>query len=426
MVLTRLETGSYSEVVATPRPAVVRRLLNAGPYRLAETFYGLGSIVFGLALAYVAILLIQAFSTICLICFLAWLLAFIVSPLVDFIARRLRIGGRIAAIVLVYLVITAGIVALVIGIASIGTAEVTDFLGRSADTTARVNAALSSIQSALRIDPAVLDLPALFNQAATTLIPQITASFSGQIQSIASATIAVLGDLFIVVILSLYMVAGSRGILDKVNRIVPNRYADELELIERTVSHAFGGFLRTQVTLVLAQVVLTISVGVVFGLPYLFLTGIVTALAMFIPFFGPPIALFPPILVTALFRPEMFIPVAVILIGVQTILVNFGQPWLMRGSIGLHPILVLLSLLVGANVAGLWGAIFGIPIVAVVAILVGYFVDLRAVAEVEGVDVETVAAELLAMDPGISPEEVVAIAADRAEATQAARNDGAT
>ena len=98
----------------------------------------------------------------------------------------------------------------------------------------------------------------------------------------------------------------------------------------------------------------------------------------------------------------------------------------MRDSIGLHPILVLLSLLVGATIAGLWGAIFGIPIIAVVAILVGYFVDLRAVAEVEGANVETVAAELLATDPGISPEEVVAIAADRAEATQAARDEEAT
>jgi predicted PurR-regulated permease PerM len=412
--------------VAAPRHPALRTLLNAGPYRLAAAFFGLGALVFGLVLAYVAILLIEAFSTICLILFLAWLLAFIVSPIVDVVAGRLPIGGRAAAIALVYLVITAGIVALVIGIASIGMAEVNDFLGQTAQTTARVNAALASIQSALRIDPAVVDLQAVFNRATSTFIPQVTASFTGQIQGIAGAMIAVLGDLFIVVILSLYMVAGSRGILDKVSRIVPNRYADELELIERTVSRAFGGFLRTQVTLVLAQFALTISVGVVFGLPYLFLTGIVTALAMFIPFFGPPIALFPPILVTALFRPEVLIPVAVILIGVQTILVNFGQPRLMRHSVGLHPILVLLSLLVGANVAGLWGAIFGIPIVAVVAILVGYFIDLRAIAEVEGVDVETVAAELLGKDPEISPEEVVAIAADRAEATQAARDEEAT
>ena len=426
VVLTRPEIRSYSGAVATPRPPALRHLLNEGLYPFAGAFFGLGTLVFGLVLAYVAIVLIEAFSTICLICFLAWLLAFIVSPVVDVVAGRLRIGGRVGAIALVYLVITAGIAALIIGIASIGAAEVTDFLGHTAQTTARVNTGLANIQSALRIDPAVLDLSAVFNRATATFIPQVTASFTGQIQSISGAMIAVLGDLFIVVILSLYMVAGSRGILDKVSRIVPNRYADELELIERTVSRAFGGFLRTQVTLVLVQFVLTVSVGFVFGLPYLFLTGIVTALAMFIPFFGPPIALFPPILVTALFRPEVLVPVAVILIGVQTILVNFGQPRLMRHSVGLHPILVLLSLLVGANVAGLWGAIFGIPIVAVVAILVGYFVDLRAVAEVEGVEVEAVAAELLAKDPDISPEEVVAIAADRAEANQAARDEGAT
>jgi predicted PurR-regulated permease PerM len=182
--------------VATRRPPALRDLLDAGPYRFAGTFFGLGSLVFGLLLAYVAIVLIETFSTICLICFLAWLLAFIVSPLVDVIARRLRFGGRMAAIALVYLVITAGIVALVIGIASIGAAEVTDFLGQTAETTARVNAALASVQSALRIDPAVVDLPALFNRATTTFIPQVTASFTGQIQSIAGATIAVLGALF--------------------------------------------------------------------------------------------------------------------------------------------------------------------------------------------------------------------------------------
>ncbi|HVA87301.1 MAG TPA: AI-2E family transporter [Candidatus Saccharimonadales bacterium] len=412
--------------MADSRPAALRDPTNAGSSRFAATFFGLGSLVFGLLLVYVAVVLIDSFSTIFLICFLAWLLAFIVSPLVDVIADRLRIGGRGAAIALVYVVITAGIVALVIGIASIGAAEVADFLGRSAETTARVNATLATIQSTLGIDPAVLSLPAVFHQAAATVIPQVTASFTGQIQAIAGATIAVVGNLFIVVILSLYMVAGSQGILDKVNRIVPNRYADELELVERTVSHAFGGFLRTQVTLVVVQVVLTISVGLAFGLPYLFVTGIVSALAMFIPFFGPPIALFPPILMAALFRPGVLIPVALILVGVQTVLVNVGQPRLMRHSIGLHPILVLLALLVGAKVAGLWGAIFGIPIVAVGAILVGYFIDLRAVAEVEGVDVETVSAELLATDPGISPEEVVAVAADRAEAAQAAQTDGAS
>jgi hypothetical protein len=54
------------------------------------------------------------------------------------------------------------------------------------------------------------------------------------------------------------------------------------------------------------------------------------------------------------------------------------------------------------------------------------WVDLRAVAEVEVVDGPTVAAELLARHPDISPEEVVGIATDRSVVARAARSDGAT
>jgi hypothetical protein len=37
----------------------------------------------------------------------------------------------------------------------------------------------------------------------------------------------------------------------------------------------------------------------------------------------------------------------------------------MQGALGMHPILVLVGLLVGAQVAGVWGALFGIPVIAV-------------------------------------------------------------
>ena len=219
-----------------------------------------------------------------------------------------------------------------------------------------------------------------------------------------------------IVVLSLYAVVDVDVILGALSRVVPNRYAEELELVEQTVGRAFGGFLRTQVILVGIQVVLTIVVGFLFGLPYLFLTTIVVALAMFIPFFGPPLALLPPLLVAVAFRPEAAIPVVVILLVVQTALVNVVQPRLMEASAGLHPILVLVALLIGAQIAGLWGALFGIPFVAVLNLLARYVVNRRAVNEVEGIDLEEAVAEVRAADPDITLDEAVAIAADQAEA----------
>jgi hypothetical protein len=93
---------------------------------------------------------------------------------------------------------------------------------------------------------------------------------------------------------------------------------------------------------------------------------------MLIPFFGPPLALVPPIIGAILFNGSAAIPVAIILFAVQTVLVNWLQPRLMRGALGLHPILVLVALLLGAQVAGVWGALFGIPVIAVLWVFVSY------------------------------------------------------
>ena len=53
---------------------------------------------------------------------------------------------------------------------------------------------------------------------------------------------------------------------------------------------------------------------------------------------------------------------------------NILQPRLMAGSVGIHPIIVLGSVVVGAKIAGIAGAIFGIPIAAVISALFFYWV----------------------------------------------------
>jgi hypothetical protein len=54
------------------------------------------------------------------------------------------------------------------------------------------------------------------------------------------------------------------------------------------------------------------------------------------------------------------------------VIVNWLQPRLMREGLGLHPILVLVGLLIGAQVAGVWGALFGIPVIAVIYVFASY------------------------------------------------------
>jgi AI-2E family transporter len=55
------------------------------------------------------------------------------------------------------------------------------------------------------------------------------------------------------------------------------------------------------------------------------------------------------------------------------VVMNVLQPRIMRHAVGIHPIVVLGSVLIGSRIAGIPGAIFGIPIAAVVSAFFFHF-----------------------------------------------------
>ena len=360
------------------------------------------------------------FARIFLIVFVAWLLAFVLSPVVAWMTEKAPVS-RAVAIGVVYaatLVLSGAL--LFYAASSIGT-SVAQAASDFPETRSRIEATLTDWQDTISVGEFEPDLVVLYRDVEATSGRWIESALG----KAPSVTVAVLGGLVLVIILSLYMLADSAGILARFNRIVPKRYSDEAEILERTVSTAFGGFLRAQVVLAAIQTALTIGVVLLVGLPYGFLIVAASALAMLIPFFGPPLALLPPIVATAIFSPQWLIVVAPLLVVVQTVLVNYFQPRLMRDALGMHPLLVLVGLLVGAQVAGLWGALFCIPILAVLNVFFTYAVNLRTIDEASGGDLEKVIDEVQTEQPDAPKEEVVALAADRL-AEDAAEADGAS
>jgi len=51
------------------------------------------------------------------------------------------------------------------------------------------------------------------------------------------------------------------------------------------------------------------------------------------------------------------------------------SPYIMGGSVGLHPILVIILVLLGASVGGILGMLFVIPIAAILKVVLGEFVS---------------------------------------------------
>ena len=82
-----------------------------------------------------------------------------------------------------------------------------------------------------------------------------------------------------------------------------------------------------------------------------------------------------PVIVALVFVPDAVLPAIILMLAGWFLVMNVLQPRIMQGAVGIHPIVVLGSVLIGGRIAGIPGAIFGIPIAAVVSAFVMEFLQ---------------------------------------------------
>jgi predicted PurR-regulated permease PerM len=352
----------------------------------------LGTFVLGVIAIELAARIFFGFGDIILIFFLAWLLAFILSPVVAGLTRLLPFLPRVGAVVLVYALLVGAIVLVVVLIAGALAQSISDFVAGVPTLRDQLPDLLAPWQR--RLDALGLDQVALVAQAEEFLgnLADYAVQLAGPIQQLAVASLGAVGTLLIVLILSLYMVADRDAIVSFLFRLAPPAYKNEARLLETSVARSFGGFLRGQAILGVVYAGVALLTSMVLGLPY---EAVTTALAgglMAIPFFGPFVAWAPPVVVALLVAPNAIVPTIVLMAVGWLLVMNALQPRLMQEAVGIHPIVVLGSVLVGSKIAGVTGAIFGIPIAAVISAFFFHFlvisrepspVAARAAARVE-------------------------------------------
>jgi len=307
------------------------------------------------------------FGDIFLTFFLAWLLAFIISPIVSRIVDAIPRLPRAAATILVYSGVVLVLVVLVVVAAGALATSITQFAASIPDIRTNLPTMIAPWQQWLdSIGLGQIDLLAQA-EAALANLDQVAAALIEPLQAIAVASLSVVGTLLIVFFLSIYMVLDRDAILAFLFRIVPPAYSEEARLLETSVSRSFGGFLRGQALMGAVYFLIALATNLVLGLPLAALTSVLAGLLQMIPFFGPFVSWAPPVIVALVLQPESALP-ALILMGAGWIVVmNVLQPRIMQGAVGIHPIVVLGSVLIGGRIAGIPGAIFGIPIAAVVS-----------------------------------------------------------
>jgi len=134
-----------------------------------------------------------------------------------------------------------------------------------------------------------------------------------------------------------------------------------------------GGWVRGQLLLMLFVGLLSyvglVFLGVEFAIPLAFLAAILEI----VPSIGPTLSAVPAILVALGSSPVLALAVAALYFVIQQVENNFLVPKVMSKAVGLSPLVVIISLLVGLKLAGIAGAVLAIPAVLLLEIIASDF-----------------------------------------------------
>ena len=175
-------------------------------------------------------------------------------------------------------------------------------------------------------------------------------------------------------VVAFYVLIDLPRIRDESVELVPPRLRAEVVHVSRQLGTAVGGFLRGQVLVALIVGVLT-SLGFwMIGLKFWLLIGMIAGFLNIIPFVGPwvggTLGVFAGLVVNGDVTTAFF--AAIVAFAVQQIDNNFVSPTVLRATVRLHPAVVVLVLILGGAIGGLWGVLLAVPVAASVKIVVGH------------------------------------------------------
>lgn len=337
-------------------------------YRVADW---LKAIIFALGLFLLYVFVGNSLHSL-LIFVTAAIFVFLIYPIIAFLEKQSVSRGF--AIALTYLILFGLITALILITGPIVVDQFRSFfanLPKYIDSLRSEAAYLSRVLGQIRV---IRDL----NIKPESLIDQATGIATAQIQNVFSlipSLISLVTDVVLVFIVSLYMLI----FLPSIDRYIQHELPPELRnLYDRflvTMKTALTRYLFGQLAF---MTIIGLASGIavwLIGLPFPALLGFWAGLTEIIPVLGPVLGAIPSIIVALTIKPILAVYVAIAFIVIQQLENNVLAPFILGGSVGLNPLLIIFGIVAGGEIAGIIGIFLAVPAMVVVYNVIRFILD---------------------------------------------------
>ncbi len=216
-------------------------------------------------------------------------------------------------------------------------------------------------------------------------LQQILDNASGQLSGAASdvfgTAVNVFGGIFnavIVFVISVYLVIQDKSLKDLLANILPERHqAYVINLAER-IQSKLGAWVRGQILLMFI-IGLLFFVGLfLLKVKFALTLALIGGLLEIIPFVGPILAGLIAAAISFSQSPFLALLVLILYVVIHQLEGNVIAPLVMRRIVGLNPLVVIISVVIGAKLAGILGVFMAVPIAATFSVLLKDFFALRS------------------------------------------------
>lgn len=290
---------------------------------------------------------------------LAIILAFIMEPTVSALSDKARIGRSWAAVVVIVLLL--GILGLLVSwsVTRIAT-EITDLYGYLPNYYGEFNRVVAEI---LRVAGDIsLQLPEPLARVAQdqwnrlySLLSVLVSGAGGVVRGLPAFTLTI-----VFTFLSTYFVMKDRAVLGSFLRsIMPGRSFTHFKNVEMDVLGGVAGFIRAQTVLIVLTMIVNVIGLSLLGSRYAVALGLFLAVLDILPIVGPGLVYLPWVGYHLLWGGIGYGVWLLVLYGTVSLLRQVIQTHLVGREMGLHPLVTLISLYVGARLFGPPGLIYG-------------------------------------------------------------------
>lgn len=301
---------------------------------------------------------------------IGWFIAFLVSPIVNWLEKRLKIVKKLGSALTIILVLGAVIGITYFAGSQIGR-EISTLLQNLPDLYNSMENGMESIGQGMT---GVLEkFPLWVQQGIHQIVNNFDTAMGELMNKISEPTVTAAGNFakkipsifvaIIVAILSAYFfVAERENLIVMMKKISPDPIVKRMTIVMSGLKYAVGGYFLAQLKIMGVMMVLLIVGFAIIGIDFSFLLAFLIAFLDFLPFFGTAIS-FVPWAIYEFMTGDYRRAICLLVLYVVTQLVRqVLQPKFVGDSVGLNPLLTLFLIYIGYKVGSVLGMIFAVPV----------------------------------------------------------------